>query len=553
MTLRTRAGGQNVSENKSRRKFLQDATKSLGLLGISPMMSNFIIQTLASEALAANSSFTDRIYIFFALAGGPPRWMFDLPLTPNGTATRFTDHFRHPGLGTFVGMQSSNDPQAIYKPWYDSTTKLWLPPVWGSKPDGGSFRNCLSNALFVRGLDLEINNHELGRLRNQSPIIGGNSIAGLLAEKTGTSFPAAVSGSISKAFKGQQILAPVTLDYAVTASNNPVARATRYFAGRGPANDEGVNQVLAEFDKYAADHDFIQPSLADSKEKADALIREGVTVFRDLWAATYAKYVEKVSNALLGSNTGLFVDNKTIKLPAATASGPDKRIRRADGVYLGALSDLRRMIRENTSVANLASTFATIEILLTKNLTQVITTDLGQLTGVSSDDAGTTFTLTNDQHFIGSLISTLGTTYYYRAILNCTEELIGVLKAEGLFNKTVIQFGAEFSRNAKVDGSGSDHGFLGSSALIMSGLISKTSVIGNITNDTASTYAGTWGLAAPHPIAQGRYAIRINDVARTVCGLLNIPHVANNGEFLLENKGSYWAPFTGRKGEAKNV
>lgn len=546
-----------MGKGQNRRKFLENATKSLGLVGISPLLSNLIVQTLSTEVLAAGttaSSGTDKIYIFFSTPGGPPRWFFDLPLTPNGTSAKYTDHFAHTGVATYVGMQASGDPQAIYKPWYDTASKYWLPPVWGSNPAGGSFKNCLANAAFIRGVDFEINNHDLGRLRNQSPIIGGYSIAGLLAEKTASAFPAASAGSIGAAFKAGKPMSPVGLNYGVTATANPISSTMRYFAGKAPVENLAVNQSISEFDKYAQKNNFGQRGLAEAKDRSDALVVQGVKTFTDKWQPTYDKYVMKVKEALSLANTSSFLDTKPITPPKTPTSGnPDIRTRRGDAVFMGDLSDYRNMVSDTTNVSNLAATFATVEILITMGLTQVVTTDLGGIVNLVMNNSNGKFNLSNDQHFIGSLVSTIATTFMYRAIINCTEELVATLKEKDLFDKTVIQFGAEFNRTAKADGSGSDHGFKGSAILLISGMIKKTTVIGNIKDDPSSTYKGTWGMAAPHPILGNKYPIRINDVAKTICGMLGLKNVSNNGEYVLKNNGSQWEAFTGADGEAKNV
>lgn len=546
-----------MGNGQSRRKFLENATKSLGLVGISPMMSNFIVQTLSSQVLAAgttNSGGSDKIYIFFALPGGPPRWFFDLPLTPNGNTTNYTDAFTHKGVATYVGMQAAGDPQAIYKPWRDPVSKYWLPPVWGSNPSGGSFKNCLANAAFIRGVDFEINNHDLGRLRNQSPIIGGLSIAGLLAEKTNSAFPAASAGSIGAAFKAGKPMSPVGLNYAVSATANPISTTMRYFAGRAPVENLAVNQALSEFDKYADKNNFIQKGLTESKDRSDALVQQGVSTFTDKWQPTYDKYLLKVKEAMSMNNTSPFMDTKPITPPKMTTAGtPDIRSRRGDAQFMGDLSDYRNMVNDQTTVANLAATFATVEILITMGLTQVVTTDLGGISNLIFNNANGKFGITNDQHFIGTLVSTIATTFMYRAMINCTEELVQTLKEKNLFDKTVIQFGAEFNRTAKADGSGSDHGFKGSSVLLISGMIKKTVVLGNVKDDPTGTYKGTWGLAAPHPILDNKYPLRLNDVAKTICGMLGLKNVSNNGEYILNTDGTQWEAFTGVKGEAKNV
>lgn len=535
----------------SRRKFLADAVKSLGLLGISPALANMIVQSIASETRADGLTDiigTDKIYMFFSLPGGPPRWFFDLPLTPNGTSSKYNDNFSHSGLGTFVGV-SGGKSSVMYKPWYDAKSKYWLPPVWGSNPSGGAFSNCLSNAAFIRGVDLEINNHILGRYRNQSPIIGGLSIAGVLAQKTGNPFAAVSSGSISNAFKSEKPISPIELSLGVSGANNPVTNIMSFFAGTAPPEGLAVKQALQEFERYADNHGFAQRGLAEAKDRSDALVTMGVATFTDRWAPTYARYTQAVTEALDRTNTSAFLDNKALPTPAA---GDDPRTRRGDGLYLGSMKDMRDIVNSGTSVANLAATFATVEILVTMGLTQVVTADIGALTGIAFNEAHAKMNLTNDQHFIGSFVSTIATTYYYRAILNCTEELVGALKTRGLFGRSLIQFGAEFNRSAKADGSGSDHGFLGGSALLISGMIKKTTVVGNVKQDTSSTYKGTWGLAALHPLANMEYPLRINDVAKTVCGMLGVRNVANNGVYVLKNNGAQWESF-GSLGEAKNV
>lgn len=545
-----------MGNGQSRRKFLENATKSLGLVGISPMMSNFIVQTLSSQVFAAgttNTSGSDKIYIFFALPGGPPRWFFDLPLTPNGNTTKYTDAFSHSGVATHVGMAGAGDPQATYKPWRDPKSGYWLPPVWGSNPSGGSFTNCLANAAFIRGVDFEINNHDLGRLRNQSPIIGGYSIAGLLAEKTFNAFPAASSGSITSAFKASKPMSPVGLNYTVNTTTNPISSTMRYFSGKAPVENLAVSQALSEFDRYADKNNFIQKSLTESKERSDALVQQGVKTFTDKWQPTYDKYLLKVKEAMALNNTSTFMDTKPITPPPMKNGSPDMRTRRGDNIFMGDISDYRNLVNDQTTVSNLAATYATVEILITMGLTQVVTADLGGIVNLVFNNAGGKFNLTNDQHFIGTLVSTIATTFMYRAMINCTEELVLTLKEKGLFDKTVIQFGAEFNRTAKADGSGSDHGFKGCSVLLISGMIKKTLVLGNVKQDESSTYKGHWGMAAAHPITGNLYPLRLNDVCKTICGMLGLKNVSNNGEYILQNNGSQWEAFTGSKGEAKNV
>jgi hypothetical protein len=139
-------------------------------------------------------------------------------------------------------------------------------------------------------------------------------------------------------------------------------------------------------------------------------------------------------------------------------------------------------------------------------------------------------------------------------MLNCIQELVATLTAKSLFNKTVIHIGSEFNRSPRADGSGSDHGFYGASASIISGMISQYALIGNIYangKDSAnSPYAGTWGRAAPFAVSTNESRpILVQDIALTIGSMLNTAAVSANGYILL-NAGNGWKPI--RK-EAKNV
>ncbi|MCC2678893.1 MAG: hypothetical protein K0R29_1469 [Pseudobdellovibrio sp.] len=532
-----------------RRQFLKDAAKSLGLLGLTPALANVVVQALASQAKAQVLQGSNKRYIFFCFPGAPPRWFFDLPLTPNGA----TDTFSHAALGTYVGTDAGI-AKVQYKTWQDPVSRYHLPPVWGSNPAGGAFTNCLANALFVRGLDLEINNHVLGRLRNQSPIIGGLSIAGVLAQKTANPFPAASLGSITAAFKSEAPISPVELNMTVSATANPINTLMSYFAGKAPVENLATEDLQNKINQYADSNEFSKPQLLESKARADDLIKKGVANFTQQWPDIFAKYQALVSSAMSRTNTDKFMANAVLKPPppSGTPLVNDVRLRFSDVDSVNPdIADLRNMINPATTVPNLAATFAAVEILITSGLTQVITTDISGLAGLNKNLAGTKFNLNNDQHFVGTLVSTIATTYLYRAVLSCTEELIKVFKAKGDWDDTVIQFGSEFSRTARADGAGSDHGFKGGAALVLSGMISRTTVVGNIENDLTPTYLGYWGLAATHPLTDHEYPIRINDVAKTVCGMLGVRNVANNGVYLLKNNGSSWEAFP--NGEAKNV
>src|SRR5690606_26764480 len=92
-------------------------------------------------------------------------------------------------------------------------------------------------------------------------------------------------------------------------------------------------------------------------------------------------------------------------------------------------------------------------------------------------------------------------TKYFRAVASCLYELITALKNKqipgggNLFNKVILTISSDFNRSARSNGSGSDHGWEGSSYTLFSGRIPGFEVIGNVTSENSSGYSGTWGKA----------------------------------------------------------
>lgn len=528
------------NSRKSRRAFLENSIKSFGLLGISSVLSNSIVQAIASSAYAVGANdlgSSDPRYIYFSLDGAPPRWFFDSPLTPT---TNFTGgitaankaEFVGGGFGTYidvVGGKASVD----YRNWKVPGQNLYLPPVWGTHPMKGGFAHCLSGAMFIRGIDMEINNHEISRLRNQSPVIGGLSVGGLVASKAKSPLQALISGSVGNAFRSDSNASAVPVDHSVDSAKNTnsMTRMASYFNAKKVHSSAALAQVMDAFDDYAKENNIVPHGASETKDRVDSLITKGVSKFADQWGPVYAKYLGLVRSAYGDSrNTQLF---KRTGVLSISGLQDDKRIQYADK-KMATVADLNSMINEESTIANLAATFAALEILYLSGLAQVATFSLSASSNILVD--GKTKTgITNDQHSTGSLVSTLVTTYYYRAILLCTEELIAQFKVAGIYQKTFIQFGSEFNRNPRVDGSGSDHGVAGGSSLILSGAMSGVSVVGNILkNGTDSRYAGSWGEGA----ALAGQKIRIDDVVATICYHLGVASASTNGLVLRANLGA---------------
>lgn len=526
-----------MSEN-SRRKFLKDSAQTLTLAGLSNTMANAVVQSIAKSAFAQSSTSigSSKKYIYLSFDGAPPRWFFDIPLTPNGTSDYYP-------ASNSIGNHITRDGNNIIlrnSPWRDPSSGLFLPPVWGSNPltTSGEFTNLRNSMYFFRGVDMEIDNHTLTRLRNQAPTIGGLSIAGMFAPKTSNPLPAVISGPIGDSFKAEAIVSPVNVTHnGVSATNNSITTAMNYVAGAAPINDSLMKQQLKYFDSYAKSNGFANYGTTEAKEKADGMIIEGVQKFTSQWTTVYNKYLGLVSTAIQDSrNRDKFALNQTLPNPFRTNAN-DKRMAYAETGGITMVSDITNIhstLRENSTVPQLASIFACLEILLANNITSICIFSLQGTTmnNVQRTDSGTVFNIPHDQHFIGTLMSTYVTSHFYRSLLICMDELAKVLASNGTWKDTIVQFGSEFGRNPRENQTGSDHQTPAGSALLLSGSFNETRVVGNLVRTTGNGYNGFTGRGAGISNLGGAQ-LRVNDIVQTVSHFLDVRPVTENGSSLL--------------------
>ena len=305
-----------------------------------------------------------------------------------------------------------------------------------------------------------------------------------------------------------------------------------------------TEQAFKEFEKLAEARGLTSTAVPEMYDSAIELMESNIYGLAAKWAPTVAKYRAIVKEAMQpakGKLPGVY----DAAIP--TADLPQYRVTQ-DNKRISTMADLRDMVTANTNVGQMAENFAVTELMIdtvTSNmvLTMRVPTGFSAPHGVSA--------ITHDQHFIGSVVSTLTTTLFYRAFLGCLTELTGELKTKKIFDRTVIHISSEFNRTPRADGSGADHGFMGSNTTLISGMIKKVGVVGNIQKaDYSTTYKGTFGVAKNYVLDGFDRPIQTNDVARTITAMLGVDDIVTNGRALLAPVGGEWKL---RKEEAKNV
>jgi hypothetical protein len=213
------------------------------------------------------------------------------------------------------------------------------------------------------------------------------------------------------------------------------------------------------------------------------------------------------------------------------------------------LNDVRDIIHEDTRPNHLAENFAIGELLLDRVTTTLVLT-LPAMTKLNNGD-GTTFNMGHDQHRIGALVGTIGTTLMYRAFLGCLSEFSADLKRRGLFDSTIMHISAEFNRSPRITSDGADHAPYAANTTLISGMIKQPACIGNIQKaGLDATYVGTFGIAKPYVLDDFNRPIQVNDVARTITTMLGVDDIVTNGRSLLKSSGGKWVV---KKDEANNV
>lgn len=534
-----------MKKHIARREFLKVASRNLGILGVGSMIYDTVLIQLFQKAFAQTTATLNPTgyYIHMSLPGGPPRWMFDLPLAPQGITN---SNFLQGSFGTVIEKNAMGNYLSRYsvdKHVIGGKT-IHLPPVWNMKV-AQPFTDLLQHTLFIRGMNMEINSHDLSNSRQVAPIIGGTSIHGAVADGSSRPIPGVIDGvsRASLAFKSKKGLSSNTLG----TDSNPIATLLQpfqnYMASRSvhnPAMAPLQEQAFKQFEKYAAERGIASSALSEMYDSAIDLIGNDIYRISEKWPSTLKKYNDLIHEALhpnKGSLPGLF--DKAISSQASTAfKGTD--------VKMVTLSDARDMITPTLSAGRMAANFAAAEILLDKVTASM---SLG-FSGLGGLESGTgSFNLGHDQHNAGNVVSTMMTTLFYRAFLASLTEYVEVLKTQGLFDKTVIHISAEFNRTPQTDGGGADHGVEASNTTLISGMLQKPAVIGNIQiADYNTRYKGTFGVSKP--FGGLPRAIQVNDVARTITNMLRVDDIVTNANPLLKPSGNFWIPKTE---EANNV
>lgn len=540
-------------KNLTRRELLKLlGGASAGLLLFNPYRPLFkaIVDGLIADAEAGVAGQTAKNYLLFLQYGAPSRWCWDNFIHPtnqaedfmaNGSVKNFiiSANGRYTGdnadadyrNGAAVNYIKSGAPKSIHMPI------LWdvnLPIYRGGQAiyDPGNpvlMRDYLQHAMIIRGVHMGVDvGHVKGPELIAQPSPNVSSLTGRVAEQNGGVIPAVGITGRSKPYLGykSQGGAPIAVSRG-GGSNGPLFDLLEPFVASGartPASDthkaneilmeQAMNDAISELKAYALSARPGSAAIYDAFEGSKALFADAATEFNNLqgdFAAIVTKYrslVDKSRDAVPG-----------IIPPPDVANG----------------------LRDGFSVG-----FAVAEYLIKKGYTSSFTFDSGSHMSmgrfVDDNDVVQSSGNQNDEHQQGDRqLSSIAVSFTYRSFMACLNhfrESIG----EGEWQNTVVQYGSEYGRRPRNDGSGTDHAPQASTYTLFSGAITDFMPIGNCYTDASrgkgSGNLGSWGVGAPTLIEglAGPAIITKEMAANTVADILGVSHPIGNSISLVKQE-----------------
>lgn len=488
-----------------RRKFIKGL--GAGAVGVSKLsaFSGLIMQGILNKAYAQANGI-NKMYLYIQQYGAPPRWMWDLPLTPDGDMSKFiTTPFvgtRFKGTSRYTEMEYATTlVNGIHMPW-----------LWGfdvATPGGGfaPMANLMDGMMIIRGANSTNPGHAPAARLHYVPLGSNYSVSALASDVSNHPIPGITVQNASYEFRSRKGLTSTELGFG--GSDNLIVKILKPFEQETLTSYQAdqdqlmgtLETGLSSLDTLAKENLDLANIVEDSTKSAMSFFGNNFGDLDSLYNSLYNKYRDLIKRSIDSSrNLAGFTDK-----PVGTTGTRGEEYNYGPGI--ATRDDLRGMITNSTNMNITAGKFAFMEFALTNELTSSLCIGVNGLSLISPGGAANSAQY-YDEHSGGLFTSLFVNMSYNMGLSSCLLELINQLKAANLFNKTVIDLGGEFGRLPRGNGSGSDHSAEATSNMILSGLIEGSHVVGNIVPNGGGM-PGTWGFQGVNP----------------TYGLLNVGHV----------------------------
>lgn len=497
----------------SRRRFL--AHLGIGGAGIflTPYerFANSLIDSFIKKAYAEEvNRIPSRYYVNVFFPGGPARFVFDHWMRTNASDPAMN---YNPMVATAYTASGGRVRGTEYRTM--NYGGVLVPHLFSQSVNtsNGSVNlsELLRSMLVMRGFSSGLDGHIFNLTTQMAPIGGISSMSALGADISQRPFEVVQypnRGGYHKfdSQKGKAVnilnnTAPPlkTLFEGLLPSAGDLAKASNLKARNVAAYERAQSQLkaLSQMDAAGA------KTLKNSLENARVLLKKGVGDIDGYWAAAVNRYRNIIDTAARTSNIPGISDQAII--PTAGDVHWRFGLRGSDN-DLSADQDLRSIL-PNLSIGAIAENFALAEFMIRGEYASSIEVHmdagLNNITIKKSDGSMASGSHEPDMHNTGSFPALLLMNCFYRGVLAGVLEFQQKLQSQqtslgtNAWEETVMHFVGDFTRIARLDGAGSDHGFFQLGSSVISGAFNNGPVVvGNILQGAATGYyGGTVGTA----------------------------------------------------------
>jgi hypothetical protein len=500
------------------------------------VLGETIIQSLINRAVAAQAGVQPlKKWVDFMYIGAPPNWHYDLFLLndPNDANNLMANKM----VSNWYGARTINKKTVYCDPIYKTRSvkvgnkTLTVPEIWGAQvPTSGSgtrpMTDLLPHLLSIRGISTGNATHS------------GNQTLHYLAPGSSVSLPA-LGAALAKS--------PIPAVYTVTNGFSYRSKTSKS-AVRMVSNGNYIKMLLEPFLSKTdvsqikngealvqSDLNRLREALAskstnlhpenrvaqESLKGARELIQRQFGDLSVLWNSLVGKYSDLIKRSFQTKVPGLNDQPVGLPLSERTQGDPTYTIVDRTKDYLITTEDLNTLITEQTTVFNMAESFALAEFILLNNLSDSVSLQLSVVSGINIPGITGPQNISYDQHFVGSVPGILINNLTAIAYASCLLEFIQTLGPD-LWKNVVLNCSGEMVRNPDPSGRGSDHS-ASANMTLFSGAITEPIVVGNILkNGTQAGYPGTWGTAGPVKDLNNE-PVQLTHAHNTAAVLLGLP------------------------------
>lgn len=509
---------------KNRREFLQKSLMALATpYALSPLDRLFgthLLTAGVSSAYAQSQTIEPRRYFSYLQRGAPPRWMYDLFLTPYGTQ----NYMQNPMVTTKYVESGGRYTNTAYETV--SVKGINAPYMWsfdvplqagGNRP----MTDLLDHLLCIQGINTANAGHPGSTQGHYHPLGALQSTPAMSTDVKGGPLEAIAIGVRDFVYKSNG-----KSSYTSVANNGNMIEKLMAPYQNGLSGDLQNDMQLAGqlVDTLSLD---LQDHFLELHKRSTASVNSRISAKSTSQFSGSSNYTTEWNNLL--AKYQLLIDravDPTIQyaglndLPVGVTGTRDLRYSMNNEANIITTPDVRDLYANGVKANAIAINFAIAEYLLVNNLSYSVSVQGGSINNLTRN-GNSSGGASVDEHRTGTMISVLNNFYLHRAFSTCLLELIDRLKVAGIYNDTLVEVAGEFNRSPRANRTGSDHAWQGKSVAYYSGSINGPVILGELVNSGSSTYTGSWGMGGVNSNL-GKTADLMGQ-ALTLAGLLRTP------------------------------